>query len=111
MTGPGLKHLKTLVSLQVLDLSFAPVTDLGLAHLPPNVQKLLLRGTKVSDAGLEHLERLTHLEYLDLSETTVAGPGLRHLTGLANLQKLILWRTSVTKDDPLRRDFRKRHPS
>jgi WD40 repeat protein/Leucine-rich repeat (LRR) protein len=101
VTGPGLDHLEALTSLHVLDLSSAPVAGTGLAHLPPNLRILLLRRTKVSDAGLEHLKGLTHLEDLYLGETTVAGPGLEHLKGLASLRKLSLWRTPVTKTDPV----------
>jgi len=101
VSGPGLEHLEALTCLEVLDLSFAPVTDTGLAHLPPNLRILLLWRTKVSDVGLEHLKGLTRLENLSLGETTVAGPGLDHLKGLANLRKLSLRRTPVTKTDPV----------
>jgi len=58
--------------LKVTRVSFAftDITDAGLEHLKdlPELEGLVLDGTRVTDAGLEHLKGLTKLESLSVKD-------------------------------------------
>ena len=94
----GLQHLKGLPQLQRLDLVGTTVSDAGLEHIEglAQLQSLYLGDTKVSDAGLQHLKGLTQLKLLGLNETRVSDAGLEHLKGLTQLQSLYLGHTKVS---------------
>jgi hypothetical protein len=81
-----------------LSLTGTQVTDAGIVRLSTFVHltRLHLDRTHVSDAGLAALSRLEHLEYLNLYGTAVTDSGLTHLAGLRALRDLYLWRTAVT---------------
>ena len=88
MSDAGLKHLKGLTQLRLLDLDGTQVSDAGLEHLKglTQLRDLGLDGTRVSDAGLKHLRGLTQLQELYLCDTKVSDAGLEHLKGLTQLQ-------------------------
>jgi hypothetical protein len=99
ITGAGLAHLRGLRNLQHLGLWNTKVDDAGLEHLArlTKLQSLVLDGTRVTDAGLEYLAGLTDLEgWLDLSGTGVTDVGLKHLEKLTKLRNLNLRKTAVT---------------
>jgi hypothetical protein len=77
----GIKSLKDLVRLEVLDLGETRITNFGISHLKrlANLRELTLFGTKIGDAGLRHLRTLAHLQRLDLGLTTVTSDGVRDL--------------------------------
>ena len=55
----GLARIKGLIQLQVLDLSYTQVDDLGVQHLKEmkQLKELVLTGTKVTQAGLNELRK------------------------------------------------------
>jgi hypothetical protein len=81
-----------------VSLRHVEVTDAGLKCLKelPQLQLLDLDHTQVSDAGLECLKELTQLQLLDLEHTQVTDAGLANLKGLTKLQSLNLEFTRVT---------------
>jgi len=81
--------LGTLTNLEMLDLSFAEVTDLTLKGLP-NLWHLRLEKTKMTDLTLKELPNLRDL-YLQNSEVTDLS-----LKGLPSLKYIDLRNTKVT---------------
>jgi hypothetical protein len=81
-----------------LSLSGTQVTDAGLASLSSfvNLTRLHLDRTRVTDAGLASLASLPRLEYLNLYGTAVTDAGLAQLQRLGALRDVYLWRTAVT---------------
>ncbi|MGO8689900.1 MAG: hypothetical protein ACLQLG_09715 [Thermoguttaceae bacterium] len=61
-----------------------------------NLRRLILSGSRVTDAGMVQLKGLARLTCLDLSQTKVGDAGLDHLKGLTNLRSLTLYSTDVT---------------
>ncbi|NQU19726.1 MAG: hypothetical protein HQ567_00475 [Candidatus Nealsonbacteria bacterium] len=94
----GMKKLKGLNDLRILNLFLAEVTDADLVYLEglDNIEHLSLRGSPITDAGLKHLEGMTNLRYLNLAQTQVTGRGLEHLKGLTDLNMLVLFETPIT---------------
>jgi len=64
----------------------------------PNLEKLYLQKTGISDDALTHLEGLNHLRYLNLYGTQISDTGLQNLIDLPNLDSLFIWETNVTKE-------------
>jgi len=93
-----LEHIEALVSLNVLDLNDAQITDAGLENLKGmKVLRLLwLRDTQITDCGLEQLKGLTELRRLHLWGTEVSDEGMEHLKGMTRLEWLELYDTHVT---------------
>ena len=60
-----------------------------------NLKKLILSGTKFTDAQFEHLLPLTQLTRLDLSHNPIHGDRLAQLVGLTELQELDLSSTLI----------------
>ena len=100
--SPGPKWLTKLVGRDffacVVNVSFS--TDKGLEYLCelPEVRRVSLSNTGVTDGELRHLEGLVHLRQLYLCNLTVTDAGLTHLKGLARLETLYLVRTAVTDE-------------
>lgn len=84
-----------------LKLSNAPVADTNLAAITrlPNVTRLFLDKTRVTDKGLQQLKNCLQLQYLNLVGTKVTAKGLSQLAGLKNLQQLYLYQTSISGPD------------
>ncbi len=85
----------------------APGIDMGDARflsLPafPNLRRLDLSRTRLTDAGLQHMERFPALEVLNLYGTQVGDGISESLAPCRRLRKVFLWRTAVT-DAGLRR--------
>jgi hypothetical protein len=71
-----------LPNLTALDLDGTTVRDADLAPLPGDIkalQRLALRGTKVTNGALPHLKRLGALKSLDLRDTEVSEAAAREL--------------------------------
>jgi hypothetical protein len=68
------------------------ISDEGLASLAtlPNLKKLVIDGSRITDKWLEAFRGNTSLEKLELNHTYVSNDGLKHLKDLLNLQTLIL---------------------
>lgn len=71
---------------------------LAIAKELPNLNKLHLEQTAITDQGLSSLAGLQYLEYLNLYQTKVTDAGLQHLKSLPNLRSVYLWQTAVTAD-------------
>jgi hypothetical protein len=84
--------------IEVFDLSWARVTDVGLKHLKALSRLRILRlfGCNITDAALENLRGLSQLEDLDLCGTGVTDAGLENLKTLTKLEGLDLRMTQVT---------------
>jgi len=72
--------------------------DLAILKAFPQLERLLLARTPVTDAGLSHLQGLAYLYMLDLQQTDVSDAGLKHITGLRRLKALKLKGTSVSDE-------------
>jgi serine/threonine protein kinase len=81
-----------------VDCSGLPIRDEALSYVAalPQLEKLYLYETLVTDAGLAHLSKLTGLQLLGLSRTGVSDEGLIHLRDLTQLRVLWLGRTKVS---------------
>jgi hypothetical protein len=120
VTDDGLKHLKGLKKLNLLQVPEAIITDdalrslvdAGLLHAleqatgsngsrapdTDGVVGLSLARTKVTDAGLAALKPLQRLTFLDLTDTAITDAALKELKGFPQLATLILSRTKVTDE-------------
>lgn len=79
-------------SSTTLDFSNSSLTDEELKEIVsvcPNLTKLDLYGTNISNAGLAHISGLTSLTTLYLPEN-IDDDGLAHISGLTNLTTLYL---------------------
>jgi uncharacterized membrane protein YhaH (DUF805 family) len=80
----GLKHVRGLTGLKLLDLSMTAITDagidclLGLEHLTT----LWIGGTRLSDAGLLRLAVLLRLRFVSALNTQVTREGAQRLEAL-----------------------------
>ena len=72
-----------LVSVTGLDFTDVPIGDADLAPAAklPYLRTVVLRGTKVTDAGLAVFKDCQYLETVDLSHSAVVGTGLDDLRG------------------------------
>jgi len=106
-------------SLVDLDFESAQIKPGLAAHLPPNLQRLVLKNTEMKDSdaiGLEHLPNLRHLDlgfnvlsdacishliplknlqYLALSGNKISSPGVAKLQDLPQLRELVLFKTPI----------------
>jgi HEAT repeat protein len=94
-----LAPLEDLPQLERVSLAKTGVTDEGLAHLAAlrQLQSLSLADDhEITDEGLAHLKGSTQLRSLDLSRTRVNGEGFKSLEGMSRLRRLKLDQTRVT---------------
>ena len=99
ITDLGVQHLKSLKSLEELDVSFVQrFTDAGIASLLDmhKLRRLALRGTPVTSRILPAVAMLTELEDLDLSYTHVSDENFDELLALSKLRRLSIGGTRVT---------------
>ena len=68
------RHMAKL-PLEVLKLNYAPLGDVGFAHIAGigTLKTLHLAGTRVSDVGLSTLKSRSTIETIDVSDTSVKG--------------------------------------
>lgn len=81
-----------------LDLSWTPFRELAGLSRFPNLEKLQLQGTPVSDADLAGLPPLPRLSSLNLYQTRITDQGLEALSKQPGLEKVYLWSTAVTAE-------------
>ncbi|RZC91370.1 hypothetical protein C5167_027432 [Papaver somniferum] len=94
----GIKHLLSVPNLKKLCISETGVTENGVALLSSlvNLSKLDLGGLPVTDRALSSLQVLTKLEYLDLWGSNISNKGAVVLQKFPNLNYLNLAWTNVT---------------
>jgi RNA polymerase sigma factor (sigma-70 family) len=104
VTDAGLKELKELKNLTSLNLRFSKVTDAGLKELKDlkNLTSLVFGPTEVTEEGLKALKDLKNLTWLELSFTKVTGAGLKELKELKNLTSLDLSNTVQVTEEELK---------
>jgi internalin A len=88
-----------LESLESLSLANAAVTDEGIKHIRglAHLKLLDLGGTRITDAALREICELKHLEDFNLFNTAITDEGLGHLTRLKSLRRLEISGTHVTR--------------
>lgn len=92
-----LRHIRPLHRV-LLDGS--KVTDAGLAHLKDveGLEWVSVCGTRVTDAGMEHLAAIPSLRSIHLRKTQVSDAGLVRLHGMPHLEFLNVAESRVTAD-------------
>ena len=106
VTAAGMAHLQRLTNLRELSLRYClALTDDGLQHLAGmnKLQSLdLRRCAALTDAALEHIRELKSLESINMAVVPGIGShGLAHLTELTGLKQLGCSRTGITDLEPL----------
>ena len=93
ITDAGLLRLAPLQHVRELNLYYAEyMTEDGIAHLRDwkELERLNLRGTRVTSKVFEHLAHFTNLKSLDLAFTQIDDEGFEHLSGLTRLEHLAI---------------------
>ena len=93
VTDSSLEVVASLPSLRDLDLFYCEhVTDSGASTLrkAPRLERLNLRGTKISDSGVKFLTELRHLRWLDIGITEVSDATVELLEALPELEFLAI---------------------
>jgi Leucine-rich repeat (LRR) protein len=91
ITDEGLERLVPLKNVKNLDLYYAEfVTDLGIAHLKhwKNLERLNVRGTKVTSTLFEHVSKFQQLKFLDVGHSRVNDDLFELLGNLPRLEHL-----------------------
>ncbi len=112
VTDRGVASLVQLPALQRLGLAYTEVGNLGVAALAnglPNLLRLSLAGTNITDSGMTHVGRLTQLEWLWLNETEVGDEGIRQLDRLKKLQHLYVDAAGLSNE--AHQHFQRAHPA
>lgn len=86
-----------IIGVQVQDERFTDQQVALLARLP-QLRRLDLRETLISDDAIETILTLPELEELNLTDTTVSGEALQRLAPLKSLKKLSIYRLQVSPD-------------
>jgi Leucine-rich repeat (LRR) protein len=112
LTDDGIKHLTKLQQLKSLDLWGTKVTDRGVAEIAnsfPNLTRLGLAETNVTDAAMGDVGKLTELEWLWLDDTRVGDAGISQLDQLTKLEHIYLNAANISSEGHLR--FQRLHPA
>ncbi len=99
ITNAGLEQLCVLSGLQQLSLAGADRFDgAGMAKLSAlkELERLVLRGTNVTDDSMRHVGRLSKLSFLDLTRTKISDAGLAHIAQLDRLRDLVLSHAGIS---------------
>ena len=93
ITDSALAVVRTLPSLKELDLFFCEhVTDSGASRLrgAPGLERLNVRGTKISDSGVKFLTELQDLRALDIGITEIGDTSVDLLESMPLLESLAI---------------------
>lgn len=96
----GLKHIKSISSLEFLDISNSSLTDQPFADLKgaANLVHLKIGGNQLTNAGMPTVLTLSKLKILDLEAMqTVSDPGLGILSKKSSLRTLNAKRTPFSR--------------
>lgn len=91
-------HAEMAAGAQVLDLSFAFISDKQLQTIAeyPELRMLVLKNTLITDHGLSYIRDFRRLERLWIPGTAITDAGVRHLREHATLRSLVISNTSIT---------------
>jgi hypothetical protein len=83
-----------------LDIGGTRVTDAALESVArlPNVTRLRLQNTAVTDKGIARLAGLAHLESLNVFGTRVTDAALEPMAAMMSLRTVYVWQTGVTAE-------------
>ena len=98
-TVKGFTALHNLPQLRRLTLNKSGVSDKELAVIAgcKELRELVLPESTITDAGLVEIEKLPKLEKLDISDAAkVTDKGIAHIVKLERLEELFLNKTSIT---------------
>jgi Leucine-rich repeat (LRR) protein len=93
ITDRGMEYLAALENVTELNCNFAEyITEDGVAHIRnwKRLERLNLRGTKVTSKVFDSLAKLTSLRALDLSSTQIEDEGFEQLSSLTKLESLAI---------------------
>jgi len=93
ISDSGLEHLKSLQNITDLNCYYAEyLTEDGIAHLRnwKHLERLNLRGTRVTSKVFDSLAKLTSLRSLDIAFTQVEDEGFDQLSALTKLEHLAI---------------------
>ncbi len=93
VTDDALSIVSALPSLRELDLFFCEhITDAGASRLrrAAKLERLNVRGTKISDSGVKFLTELRRLRSLDIGITDISDPAVELLEALPHLESLAI---------------------
>lgn len=84
--------------LQALSLKNTNFSDAHVGCLPPELSRLSLSGTAVTNESLKHLGQMIGLTSLDIKNTNVTSEGLQRLGSLTYLRTLLVDEQCITRD-------------
>jgi internalin A len=93
ITDSGLEHLKSLENVTDLNCYYAEyITEDGIAHLRnwKRLERLNLRGTRVTSKVFDSLAKLTSLRWLDIGFTQIEDEGFEQLSALSKIERLAI---------------------
>lgn len=99
ITDRGVQQLKTAPGIVELNLYYAEqITDEGMSAIKgwKKLQRLNMRGTRITDSTLEHAASVPTLQALDVGFAQVTDVGLDHLASLTNLKELSIGGNKLT---------------
>ena len=91
ITDAGLERLRHLRQVTELNLYYAEyISDRGIAQIEEwkKLERLILRGAKVTSRVFDHISGLTSLRTLDIAFTEVTDAGFEELANLTHLEEL-----------------------
>lgn len=82
-----------------INLSKMPIRDedLNLITLFPNLEKLFLNQTDITDKGIPSLKKLNKIRVLSLSGTEISRKSVSILATIKSLEEVYLWHTNITE--------------
>ena len=82
-----------------INLSKMPIRDedLSLITLFPNLEKLILNQTDITDKGIPSLKKLNKIRVLSLSGTEISIKSVPVLATIKSLEEVYLWHTNITE--------------
>ncbi len=82
ITGAFLKDARQMSRLRELDVQFTPFEGANLRFLAghPEIHRLTMRKTKISDDDMQHLTTIPQLRLLDIGDTAVTASGIARLS-------------------------------
>jgi hypothetical protein len=82
-----------------INLSKMPIRDMDLSMITlfPNLEKLILNQTDITDKGIPSLKKLNKIRVLSLSGTEISIKSVPVLATMKSLEEVYLWHTNITE--------------